>query len=332
MFKYKEVKVEYGENMKKLFAIAFVVMLLALPLVNAGHEGHENPMEMEKPEPVVVKPSDITKTETTSEDASESSAYAKEMVKEAKEMREKWKEVREKWKETMEEYRSARQEWVSAREAWMNTKESGASETVVVEKAKTFLDRGIELAIKHLEVVKERIENDPNLSEEEKQKILDKIDSYIEWLSNKKEELPELESKEQLREKATEVKEEWKSVKGDVKEIVGKLASARIENALEKAEKAGKRVEAVIEKYKEEGYDTTEAEELLQKFWDKLDDAKVKYEEVKQKWDEVETVQDANELVKEINQYIRESAADLKEGYKNLKESIKELKQLKQEG
>ena len=253
-----------------------------------------------------------------------------EMREEWGEMREKYKRMKENYQYLKEEYKEMKNEWREARETWKGSKDKDEEERM--EIAKTYISKGIDVAIKHLELIKDRIENDSTLTEEEKAKLIEKIDEYISWLEQKKQEIPSINTTTELIQTTKELRNEWKEVKKDAKGVVGKIAKGKIEYVLDKAESAGERAEKLIEKYKEKGYDTTKAEQYLDQFRNKLEEAKQKYEELKEKYEEVETAEDAKQLTLEINQYIKEISSDVKEGYKNIKELIKELKELETEG
>ncbi len=243
---------------------------------------------------------------------------------------ERYQLARERYKNNVQAYRDARSDFLSARQkiaVRRNANESAAG----LERAKTFLLRSTEAMISHLEVVKTRIEVSRALSDEEKQNAVQDIESYITWLEGAKGEIVSAETKEDLLEIASLVSEKWAESRVIVKQITGKVLTARLDSIIEKGEGVSDRIDARIEELKEAGKDTTRLEELLEDYNSQIGLAKEKNEDAKEAFGRIESLEDANRLFREGHQFLKDANRYLREAYSGLKDIVREMRRLNSE-
>ena len=157
----------------------------------------------------------------------------------------RYQDAKEDYTRHVDAYKNAREDFTIARERFRERR-AGFNETLRLEKAKTFLLRAIEAMGSHLEIMKVRIESANSLSEDEKQKTLEEIDSYIAWFEDKKAVVEGVETKEDLLEAAGEIREKWSETRAIVKKTAGKILSSKLDGLIERAENASARIELKI--------------------------------------------------------------------------------------
>jgi len=226
-----------------------------------------------------------------------------------------------KYLQSLKVYKSARQDYLKLREK-AGTQPRG----ITLEKARNFLLRSLDAMVAHLEMVEVRVKHTRSLEEEEKTEILDTLDSYIAWLEKKQAEAEAAEDKEQLVEVAREVREKWIEVRVEVKKISGKIIISKIDRILTRGEEIGQKLEDRVEVLKENGYDTTELEALLEDYREKLELAKESRDKAIEKFNEIDSPKDADKLFREGNSFVREANKYIKEMFRDLKQIFRELR------
>ncbi|RME79213.1 MAG: hypothetical protein D6769_03075 [Methanobacteriota archaeon] len=243
---------------------------------------------------------------------------------------EKFKEVKDRYEKEVKEYKDVREKWIEARKKLREHRGENETEVEVAkERAKEYVGKGLSVAINKLELIKSFVSKQPSLNETEKANIIAKLDEQIALLKDKQAAIQNATTREELVSNAKEIKDEWGNIKGSAKTALGKVANAKISNLINRAEKAADKVDSIIAKFKDKGYDTTEAEAKLEEFRAKIDKAKQLHEEAKSKYDEADTAKDVDKVVREANSVVKEAAKELKDAYKSLKEAIKDLRKLR---
>lgn len=241
---------------------------------------------------------------------------------------EKYKHAREKYKNAVERYKEAREHYLEARNRFMKHR-NASNLNITLERAKIFLLRTTDAMIGYIEMVERRVEFS-KLSEEDKAGITGELEEYKNWLENKQDEIERAESREDIIGAAKEIREKWFEIRGNVKKIAGMILSSHIDTAIERAENIADRIEAVIEKMKEEGKETEELESLLSDFREKIELAKEKNEKAKEKFREIKNIKDADKLFREGHDFLKKANSYLREAFRDLKKIILEIK--KQQG
>ncbi len=199
------------------------------------------------------------------------------------------------------------------------------------ENAKPHLLRSAETMIKILENLKTRVENSD---------IEDKT-AAIETINNKIAKINEIKSKiEAINESTTnvdikaiskELREEWTSFNKSLKLHSQNVFNNRMSGILVKAEKLETKLDRMLNKLKEQGFDTSLVESDIQKFKenvklarDNFDKAKAKYEEAKASGAREGTA------IKESKDLLKTAHKNLQDAQHNLRDIIVKLKQSRQ--
>jgi len=211
-----------------------------------------------------------------------------------------------------------------------DTEECNEIRTKARAEAGEFLLRSVELVLNHIERVRERVNSNEDLSEEEANEILENLDEAEKEIQEAKEiieNLSEDSSKEEIKEAAKTIRDAWRKIKKDFKHDIGRTLGARLRTIIAKSEISGERLDNTIKDLKAEGKDTSELEELIGKYHDYVDDAIEKYELARDKWEEATTPGNVDEISREANALFKEANEALKNAHRLLKEIVKDIKE-----
>ena len=185
------------------------------------------------------------------------------------------------------------------------------------------------------ELRENRMEFRKEVKENREEKLEDRKEFREEMRTNRQAFMDKLKTdreawKTELRTKREEFralsKEKREEFRGKVREMVGQ----RFEMVIKKLEGVEVRVLEIIAKLDADGKDTTEAENSLDLFGDKLDEAKAKVAQITNLLpDDGEEV--TPEVFEQIKLLAREAKDLLKEAHGYLKDTIKEIRELKGE-
>ncbi len=220
--------------------------------------------------------------------------------------------AKERYLQAMKAYKSARQDYMKFRQRGR----------VTPERAKHFLLKGTDAMIMRLEILQIKIKHSDI---ENKDEIIDTLDGYINWLSEKQKEIEEATTREELREIAREIKEKWQSTRVEIKKIAGLLIITKIDKIIDRSEGLEQRLEERISILKKQGYDTAELENLLQDYKEKIELAKQKRDKAKEKFSQISSPEDADRLFREANAFIRDANKYLRESFRVLKQLLREM-------
>ncbi|WP_456473970.1 hypothetical protein [Candidatus Pyrohabitans sp.] len=234
---------------------------------------------------------------------------------------ERYKVAKADYINAMEAYKNARQDYLRMKEV-----RGKGFNGVTLEKAKNFLLRSIEAMVARLEMVKARVDITPGLDEERKAAITEDLDSYINWLEERKQKVEGAENRKELVEIAKEVRKKWAEVRVEMKKIAGEIIISRIDSVLEKGEEIGDRLEAKIEAMKEEGYETGELESLLADYREHMNLARENRDRAKEKFEQISSVEDARTLFREGKGFVKEANRHIRKMFKDLRQIIREIK------
>lgn len=222
-------------------------------------------------------------------------------------------------------YENAKQDWLAARTIYLQSK-STEDLAYAYRKANTYLLGAKRILVDHIEKVSTRVEGDLNLFDNEKQRILDELISYQKWLNEKENIITAANTRTDLTNVAEIVRNKWQDIKQATKKITGQIINAKINRLIEKAENAAVKIERVIHRLNETGYDTSALETWLEDFYEKISLTKQKYHAAKEKYSEVASINDYNRVLDSANNFILNARRYLKNAYQTLREIVKELK------
>ena len=134
-----------------------------------------------------------------------------------------------------------------------------------LDNAKKQTMTGIDDMVRQLLAYRNRVDSS-RLSEENKALMIQRINTNISWLSQKKSEVNASDDIQQVRLTAKEVDLRWKPIGVELKREAGNLACDEIESRINEARNASNIAAAKIKEMKEQGKDTAIMERKLASF------------------------------------------------------------------
>lgn len=131
------------------------------------------------------------------------------------------------------------------------------------EKRKIVLTRLIDIEVKQLENIKERVAKMPNIKEDLKANLNDEIDGTITELNTEKMILEAITAPEDLKAFAQELKDLFKTKRDIVKQIVDAILASKADKTIEDAEERLAEIKTKIAVLKAAGLDTAALDSLL---------------------------------------------------------------------
>ncbi len=254
---------------------------------------------------------------------------------EVKRARQQYLQAKENYLKLRKNYLEKRTAVIDAKQDYLKCKNVDTEDCEGIrkhtrEEARNFLLHTADLILNHIERIIERVNSNEDLSEEEASDILARLDEIEKEIQDAKsviEDLDENSSKEEIKEAAKTIRHAWKKIKKDFKNSIGRVFGARLRTIIAKAEIAGERLDHTIEKLQEEGKDTSELEELVDKYYEYVDSAIDKYEEARDKWKDAVTPGEVDEIAREVHSLLKQANEDLKNAHKLLREIVKNIKE-----
>jgi len=194
-------------------------------------------------------------------------------------------------------------------------------EQELLQKAKDRFAHFTDQIIAHLNKVKDRINNSPDLDPATIAEITALIDQQISWLTGKKTEIEQAQTIEELQTIIGEIRNYWEENKVRIEIVVARLQIAKLESALAKIETFFSKAEEEIQELKNPGYDTSAVESLLEQARNDFADAKQELEQAKTLLTSAKTQEDLNNTRNHLEQtikYLKSMAEKLKEVFKLL--------------
>jgi len=132
-------------------------------------------------------------------------------------------------------------------------------------------------------------------------------------------------TREELKIVAAELREYWKNNKQHLRFSVEKVLNLRMSGIIEKTEHLETKLNRVLEKLKEKGYDTTKAEEKIVEFNEHITTAKAEHQIAVQLIAEARVNYDKEKLT-QAHEHLKTAHQELKEAHDILKEVVREIK------
>lgn len=260
-------------------------------------------------------------------------AFAKEATPPAKlkelerKLSERYQNEKKNYLEAVENYKTVHQEFLEAKEKLRNLK-TLKNEEQVVEKAKKHLLKSLEIIVRHLEILNERIKNIPDIDPVLAASLTSEIDGFISEMSAKKATVESATTLEELKPIFAELKDYWRQVQGREKRITGHILAARFNHFVNKLETLSQKLIDLMAELSAKGVDTSEVETSLAKFDENLLKAEEKYNQAIEKFNSIATLEDANRLFVEGHNFLKEAHTYLKQAHVALREAARIIREL----
>jgi len=170
----------------------------------------------------------------------------------------------------------------------------------IKEKAKEHLINSADAILEHLNKLKSRVEENEDLTEEEANEILAKIEEQIASVEQAKAVIETSNSKEEIKEAVKTLKEAWLKIKDSAKIHSGQIVNARIGGIIVKSEQLTTKLQKIIERMEADGKNTTAISPLIDEFNSLIGDAKTSYNAAIAKFNEAKQSDQVNtEFIRE---------------------------------
>ncbi|MBS3136827.1 hypothetical protein J4232_00200 [Candidatus Woesearchaeota archaeon] len=275
---------------------------------------------------------------------------AKDKRKIAKEkldkIEERYIKAKEKFEDAEKKYKEQKDQFSEVKEKLKACKNDNPSEEckqlqqLAVEKAKRVVQHSIELLTNHLEKIKERINENENIADEEVTKITTEIDAQIKLLSELSARVEAAKTKDEIKSLAKGIQDIWRNYKHKAESHALNVANAKILGVVERSEKVEDKFQCVLNQLESEGKDTAEIDALVERYNTMITSARENYAKARESFKNAIELRTSKNLTSvEIEQVIKlnkEGKAEqdsAKAAVKNAHEVVKEIvKAIKENG
>ena len=241
--------------------------------------------------------------------------------------------LRQRFEGAKEKFNEAKDELKNEREKLNEAKKKG-DEKSALEHAKNYLLRAADALINHLEKIKAKVQESPNINDETEVKIVAEIDAQISEINSIKAEVQAATTKEQVKDIAKKLRSKWNSIVHLIRLYSGRVVSARVEGIVNQGLVLEKQLDNVLQKAKERGINVSVSAEM-ELFSQKIAASRDKFKQAQDKLTEALGLRAKGEpaesdklkvLIEESNQLLKESRDSLKEAHDLLKTIVKKIK------
>lgn len=241
-------------------------------------------------------------------------------------MRERLANAKEKRAEAKTNHQEARQKIQERKEQLNACKGSETEDCKQARKeTKTQTKRYLAGVAEHvmglIAKTKERVQAS-NMGEEQKAKIMAKLDEHaaeIAGASDSIEELGEDSAKEDYVEAAKLIRESWKGTQNEIKKGAGKVAANKIRALNTRMEQLQTKLRSTVQRLQNAGEDVTPVKAQLEEFEAKLAQSKAAEQEAQNKYQSGD-IAGAVEKTKEAHRYLLAAHKALKQFVQNMKQ------------
>lgn len=197
------------------------------------------------------------------------------------------------------------------------------------EIAQNYLSNIIDALVNHLKFVKEKLQSSEELTDQEADEQIARVDSLLSKLESLKTKVNAATTRDQLIELSSELKNLMKDVKTDSDFSLERIRQKRIGEILERAEHLEAKLARIQDRFGQNVTNNTELSNLIQQFNDKIDDAREKYHDAVDAFEKAKSANNSDNrhsLVKEAQTLLKSAHQDLKDAHNILKQIFRLLK------
>ena len=236
-----------------------------------------------------------------------------------------------------EEFIKARQLQMKSREKFSNAKskikeceEQDTDECKQVRQnvktgSKNFLGNSADAIIKHLEKLKNKIQSNERLTEDEVTQIISEIDAKIAEIEEAKATAESAETKKEIVEAAKVIRAKWKPIKNHAVYWTGKLINAKMGGVLVKLDHLEDRLERALAKMEENGKDVSEIEPMVEEFNGFLVNARASFDQAVESYKQFKETKVKTDL-DAGKRHMNAARKELVKAHKNLKDIVRAIK------
>ncbi|RJQ15786.1 hypothetical protein C4573_06565 [Candidatus Woesearchaeota archaeon] len=271
----------------------------------------------------------------------------------ARERLEEWEDRFDQWEERLDELsdtiKEKRNEFLRFKQLEKECRENNTNSSdcqeiyeEAIAKAKEHLLNLADKEIALLEKLKTRVEQNENIDDEKAQEILEEIDERIAALTQAKEAVQDATTKDELKEAAEAILENWKDIKELLKVHTYQLYHSRVGEILQRATMLERKLDNLLAYMAENNLSTEAIAPLVDAFGEKIESARAKFEEADEKLKDayalkqesqpdVDAIKNLSNEAKVLLEQAHEELNDAHEIFKDISELVKDQRDLLKE-
>ena len=193
--------------------------------------------------------------------------------------------------------------------------------------AKELSIKAADMAIEHLNKIKESIEANDDLEEEDAVNMIARIDDAIAELEQAKADVEAAEIKEDVKKAAAAINNIWRKYSAKVKRYAARVVHAKVGEIITRSEQLERKLDRILTKMEEDGIEVSGIDEKMDAFSAKIEEAKDLYKQSREKFIEAKTsdseatVQEARRLAKGAHKALVDAHRILMDIFKSIKEA-----------
>lgn len=244
----------------------------------------------------------------------------------------KYEEAKKQYEKAQERYKKASENFKESKERFEKAVKEGNDEEAITQ-AQKYIGNGIEMIIASLEKVKENANSNNDLTEEEVEDITSKAEEKITEMTELATRLDSSKTKEEIKEIAAEMSQEWTRAKLHIAVSAAKAYDSKVGEILSRSTQLEAKLERVLLDLEESGYDITELNDKVDEFNEEVESARTNYAAGKQIIEDIRAEQniskeDFETSMNEAKELIKNAHESLKEAQKIITEIFKEAKKI----
>ncbi|MBU1245967.1 MAG: hypothetical protein ABIJ20_00940 [Nanoarchaeota archaeon] len=258
-----------------------------------------------------------------------------ETTQDIEEAKHNYLEAKQYYQEKRNQLQEKKEKLEQMKPQWQECQDSGGDDCLSVKEE--FLGYGKEYAIhsadaliKYLDQVYNKIKLDEDLTMEETDEQLNEIRAQMDKVNGLKEIIDNATTKEELEGAVDELRALLQEIKPTLQHRVTNLYKNRIGQIIVRAEQLEVKLDKILDRAGESGYDTGELSKLINNFNELVASARDKY------YDSQEILEDFHgkdtELVREAHALLKAAHQDLSSAQKILRDILHEIKGITGEG
>ena len=244
-------------------------------------------------------------------------------------------QLRTNFEKSKENFKRAKDEIETSRKE-LNEAVKNKDAKNTLDAAKKFLSSTVDALISHLEKIKTNVQESKNIPEDTVKAMVADMDAEIANVTSIKAEIPVATTKEQVKEIAKKLREEWNKVKQLTRLHADRVISARVEGVVNQGLVLEKRLDNILAKAKEKGIEVNVNAEV-NSFSEKIAASKDAYTQAQAKISEALDLRAKGEpadsdkikqLLADAEGLLKQARGSLKEAHDMLKTIVKKIKEV----
>jgi len=201
-------------------------------------------------------------------------------------------------------------------------------------KGQTFMVAGVDQLLKYIDSLSSKVNETRAFSDSEKNDLMIELVGYAGTLEADKNSMQAASTIDELRTATNKTRDDWNTIKPQLKRIAGEIILAKAGAVVAKAETASTKLDARITELNAAGKDTTKLEKISAQVKTKIANTKEKVAQAKAKLAEVKSGGNAQGLLTAADQFVKQANRWMLEMQYLLGQAVREIKHLEtgQEG